>query len=189
MDVISQYVMVSCFLHLLIHHILRDQQSSLPELGGDLRHSLSSLTKVLELPHQLQHLNRQWKLSLKSWQKILQCHGLHTRRSHNVTNLLPLVASSIPQKAGCEPHLRPLRVEARCLRILHVDDPSTLAIGSLAPKNFEDPQALNYLNERVCTPNCLTVISARKALRRSSKSFMMPSLMVPKITGVASIIP
>lgn len=52
-----QHVMVAHLAHLLICSILQDQQNPLPEFNGDLCHSLSSMVKVLELPHHLFHLN------------------------------------------------------------------------------------------------------------------------------------
>lgn len=51
--VILRCVMIYRLLYLLIHNLLRNQKSPLVKLGGNLRHSVSSLAKILELPHQL----------------------------------------------------------------------------------------------------------------------------------------
>ena len=64
-DVIPQHLMVSGLLHLLIRDILRYKKSPLPELGDDLRHSLSGLRQILKLPCQLLHLNNRRKLRLE----------------------------------------------------------------------------------------------------------------------------
>lgn len=95
-DVIFQHVMTSCLLHLLIQHILCNQQSPLPKFDGDLRHSLCCMEKVSKLSRQPLHLDSKCKLYSKSSNKIMPGHGLHSIRSHRMTNLLPTVMSSIP---------------------------------------------------------------------------------------------
>ena len=79
-----------------------------------------------------------------------------------------------------------------------------LAMGSLAVKNSGAPQTLNSQNQGVRAANCPVVIAAKKSPSRSSNNSiiperyasrcsciisMIPSLIVPNITGVYSKIP
>lgn len=89
--------------------------------------------KVLKLPRQLFHLNLLYKIYPEMCHKILPIYVLHNRRSYNMTNFLPPVVSSVPHKAGYEPHLRHLRAEVRSLSILNVCNPLVTGNGVLIP--------------------------------------------------------
>lgn len=62
-------------------------------------------------------------------------------------------------------------------------------MGSLAPNNSRAPKALNSRKEGVRAPIWPTIISTRKDLSLSFINYIIPSLMVPNITGVTSKIP
>ena len=88
-DIIPQHGMISCPPHVLIGSVLWDQQCSFPKLGGDLRHSLGGLLKVMKLPHKALHLNVWSKLHIESPNKRSPCHLSHAGCSHLAGHLSP----------------------------------------------------------------------------------------------------
>ena len=92
--------MIRLLLHLLIHNVLQNQQSPLTELGGDHRHNLGGLVKVMELPRQLLHLDIMCKLPLKSLHKVLLGHHCHRRCPNILGNLFLPVLCFVTQQVG-----------------------------------------------------------------------------------------
>ena len=134
--------MVSRILHLLIRHILWNQQRPLVEYSGDLSRCLNSLAEIPKLSHQLLDLNHRCELGPKYCHKILPSHGLNCLSSQGMSFIRQ--ETSVTSAPSGQLLVRKALATSTNERLL--------MIGSVFLKNSEAAHAKNLQKVKVRVP-------------------------------------